>query len=89
MEKGIHRKHTHQFKTLANDLEANPWIFKSAYWANAIPDHIEDTKDYVTGLNKCVNNEKIKISYLNYYIYKKWIIMNDDILDKFKMTEAV
>jgi hypothetical protein len=42
-------------KTLANDLEANPDIFKSAYWANAIPDHIEDTTDYVTGLNKAVN----------------------------------
>ena len=42
-------------KTLANDLEANPDIFKSAYWANAIPDHIEDTKDYVASLNKCVN----------------------------------
>lgn len=42
-------------KTLANELEAKPDIFKSAYWANAIPDHIEDTKDYVSGLNKCVN----------------------------------
>ena len=41
--------------TLANALDANPDIFKSAYWANAIPDHIEDTTDYVTGLNKAVN----------------------------------
>lgn len=43
-------------KTLANELEAKPDIFKSAYWANAIPDHIEDTKDYVSGLNRCVTN---------------------------------
>ena len=41
--------------TLANQLEANPDIFKSAYWANAIPDHIEDTAEYVTELNKAVN----------------------------------
>jgi hypothetical protein len=42
-------------KSIANELEANPDIFKSAYWANAIPDHIEDTEDYVDGLNKAVN----------------------------------
>lgn len=41
--------------TLANELEANPDIFQSAYWANSIPDHIEDTAEYVTGLNKDVN----------------------------------
>jgi lecithin:cholesterol acyltransferase len=41
-------------KTLANELEANPGIFKSAYWANAIPDHIEDTDDYISGLKKSV-----------------------------------
>ncbi|MFT5396243.1 MAG: hypothetical protein ACI85N_001440 [Gammaproteobacteria bacterium] len=41
--------------SLANELEANPDTFKSAYWANAIPDHIEDTVDYVTDLNKDVN----------------------------------
>jgi Lecithin:cholesterol acyltransferase len=42
-------------KSLASELEANPDIFKSAYWANAVPDHIEDTADYVSGLNKDVN----------------------------------
>jgi hypothetical protein len=41
-------------KSIANELEANPNIFKSAYWANAIPDHIEDTDDYVAGLKKSV-----------------------------------
>lgn len=41
--------------SLAKELEANPDIFKSAYWANAIPNHIEDTADYVSGLNKDVN----------------------------------
>lgn len=41
--------------TLANELDANPDIFRSAYWANAIPDHIEDTAEYVTELNKAVN----------------------------------
>jgi hypothetical protein len=42
-------------KSLASELEQNDSIFKSAYWANAIPDHIEDTTEYVTGLNKSVN----------------------------------
>ena len=42
-------------KTIANELEANPDIFKSAYWANAVPDHIEDTSEYVTELSKAVN----------------------------------
>ncbi|MBL1141923.1 MAG: hypothetical protein HND53_07835 [Proteobacteria bacterium] len=42
-------------KTLASKLEVKPEIFQSAYWANAIPDHIEDTEDYVTDLNKAVN----------------------------------
>lgn len=42
-------------KSLANELEANQDIFQSAYWANAIPDHIEDTADYVADLNKSVN----------------------------------
>lgn len=41
--------------SIANALEANPDIFKSAYWANAVPDHIEDTASYVTDLNKSVN----------------------------------
>jgi hypothetical protein len=42
-------------KTLASKLEQNDSIFQSAYWANAIPDHIEDTDEYVTLLNKDVN----------------------------------
>lgn len=42
-------------KTLANQLDAKPDIFQSAYWANAIPDHIEDTLEYVTDLKKAVN----------------------------------
>jgi len=41
-------------KSIANVLKANPDIFKSAYWANAIPDHIEDTEDNVTGLKSAV-----------------------------------
>jgi len=42
-------------KSIASELEDNPDIFQSAYWANAIPDHIEDTAEYVTSLNKEVN----------------------------------
>ncbi len=42
-------------KSLASELENNDAIFKSAYWANAIPDHIEDTTEYVADLNKSVN----------------------------------
>lgn len=41
-------------KSIANELEANPNIFQSAYWANAIPDHIEDTNEYVNDLKKAV-----------------------------------
>lgn len=41
--------------TLANALEKDDSIFQSAYWANAIPDHIEDTTEYVKSLNKEVN----------------------------------
>ncbi len=42
-------------KTIASELETNPDIFQSAYWANAIPDHIEDTAEYVSNLNAAVN----------------------------------
>ncbi len=42
-------------KSIAKELEDKPEIFKSAYWANAIPDHIEDTTNYVSGLNTAVN----------------------------------
>jgi Lecithin:cholesterol acyltransferase len=42
-------------KTLATALESNDEIFKSAYWANAIPDHIVDTAEYVADLKKSVN----------------------------------
>ena len=42
-------------KTIASKLEQNDSIFQSAYWANAIPDHIEDTTEYVRQLNKDVN----------------------------------
>ena len=42
-------------KPLALELEANPQIFVSAYWANATPHHIEDDKPYVTKLIKQVD----------------------------------
>jgi hypothetical protein len=31
-------------------------VFESAYWANAVPSHIEDDSNYVNKLGTCVNN---------------------------------
>lgn len=41
--------------SIPNELKANPNIIKSAYWANAIPDHIEDTDEYIAELKKAVS----------------------------------
>ncbi len=37
-------------KPLANAMENNTDLFQMAYWANAVPDHIEDTTAYYTKL---------------------------------------
>ena len=37
-------------KSLAKQLENNPQVFNSAYWANATPHHIEDDRAYVNKL---------------------------------------
>ncbi len=42
-------------KSLASDMEADTQLFRSAYWADAVPDHIEDTPAYVTALHKAVD----------------------------------
>ena len=39
---------------LAGQLDDNPQVFVSAYWANATPYHIEDDKSYVNKLTKQV-----------------------------------
>ena len=64
---------------LADQLEQNPNIFHSAYWANAIPDHIEDTSEYVTKLSlavdEIINIRKTQGSAL--HISKKgWLAAN-------------
>ena len=43
-------------KSLANQMEKNTDLFHSAYWANAIPDHIEDTTAYVNKLKNCIDD---------------------------------
>lgn len=42
-------------KQLAEELENNPQVFVSAYWANATPHHIEDDKTYITKLGQQVD----------------------------------
>lgn len=42
-------------KPLADQLDHNPQVFVSAYWANATPHHIEDDKPYVRKLEKQVD----------------------------------
>lgn len=42
-------------KTLASSLEKAPDLFRSAYWANAVPDHIEDSSVYMKKLEKAVD----------------------------------
>ncbi|MCZ6777906.1 MAG: hypothetical protein V3U86_02960 [Acidobacteriota bacterium] len=42
-------------KTLASSLEKEPDLFRSAYWANAVPDHIEDSPGYVKKLERAVD----------------------------------
>lgn len=51
---------------LADQLEAQPEVFVSAYWANATPHHIEDDADYVGRLRVQVDKvieEKRKVKH--------------------------
>ncbi len=41
-------------RLLAGDMERNESLFRSAYWANAVPDHIEDGPAYVRKLRVAV-----------------------------------
>ena len=41
---------------LARDMNSNPALFRSAYWANAVPDHIEDTATDARRLNRAVSD---------------------------------
>lgn len=43
-------------KSLARAMDANDDLFHSAYWANAIPDHIEDSTAYVNKLQACIDD---------------------------------
>ena len=43
-------------KSLARAMEGNADLFHSAYWANAIPDHIEDSTAYVNKLKACIDD---------------------------------
>ena len=40
---------------LARDLEANPQVFESAYWANVVPHHIPDDAAYVRKLRERID----------------------------------
>ncbi|MEE9218879.1 MAG: hypothetical protein V3U98_07400 [Acidobacteriota bacterium] len=41
-------------RRLAAAMESNPDLFRFAYWANAVPDHIEDSPAYVRKLRRAV-----------------------------------
>ena len=43
-------------KALAKAMEGDETLFRNAYWANAVPDHIEDTSTYVKNLTQSVDD---------------------------------